>query len=101
MGIFVAVITFVAQLVKITLEYTHVLPCGCANIMTCVDQDSCIPLNFSLDSEIEVNGVTYTNDFRMYRSTLQSIIIAITVVVVAIPEGLPLAVTISLSFSSA
>lgn len=32
---------------------------------------------------------------------LKTIIIAITVVVVAIPEGLPLAVTISLSFSSA
>jgi P-type E1-E2 ATPase len=32
---------------------------------------------------------------------LQAIIISITVIVVAIPEGLPLAVTISLSFSSA
>jgi len=32
---------------------------------------------------------------------LETIIIAITIVVVAIPEGLPLAVTISLSFSSA
>lgn len=32
---------------------------------------------------------------------LGTIIIAITIVVVAIPEGLPLAVTISLSFSSA
>jgi len=31
---------------------------------------------------------------------LNTIIIAITVVVVAIPEGLPLAVTISLSFAS-
>jgi len=32
---------------------------------------------------------------------LEAIIISITIVVVAIPEGLPLAVTISLSFSSA
>ena len=32
---------------------------------------------------------------------LEAVIISITVVVVAIPEGLPLAVTISLSFSSA
>lgn len=32
---------------------------------------------------------------------LNTIIIAITIIVVAIPEGLPLAVTISLSFSSA
>lgn len=36
----------------------------------------------------------------VYPSLLESVIIAITVVVVAIPEGLPLAVTISLSFSS-
>jgi magnesium-transporting ATPase (P-type) len=32
---------------------------------------------------------------------LEAIIISITIIVVAIPEGLPLAVTISLSFSSA
>ena len=32
---------------------------------------------------------------------LDAIIISITIIVVAIPEGLPLAVTISLSFSSA
>lgn len=38
---------------------------------------------------------------RLYTELLNTIIIAITVVVVAIPEGLPLAVTISLSFSSA
>lgn len=31
---------------------------------------------------------------------LEAVIIGITVVVVAIPEGLPLAVTISLSFAS-
>jgi P-type E1-E2 ATPase len=38
---------------------------------------------------------------RVYTELLNTIIIAITVIVVAIPEGLPLAVTISLSFSSA
>lgn len=38
---------------------------------------------------------------RFYTELLNTIIIAITVIVVAIPEGLPLAVTISLSFSSA
>lgn len=32
---------------------------------------------------------------------MEAIIISITIIVVAIPEGLPLAVTISLSFSSA
>lgn len=36
----------------------------------------------------------------VYPMLLDSVIIGITVVVVAIPEGLPLAVTISLSFSS-
>jgi P-type E1-E2 ATPase len=38
---------------------------------------------------------------RFFTEILNTIIIAITVIVVAIPEGLPLAVTISLSFSSA
>lgn len=38
---------------------------------------------------------------EVYPTLLEAVIISITVVVVAIPEGLPLAVTISLSFSSA
>lgn len=38
---------------------------------------------------------------RLWQELLTVVIVAITVVVVAIPEGLPLAVTISLSFSSA
>lgn len=38
---------------------------------------------------------------RVYRELLKTVITAITVIVVAIPEGLPLAVTIALSFSSA
>jgi Ca2+ transporting ATPase len=100
-GVLVAVLTLIAQLVKITFEYIHWLPCGCANIITCQEQESCVPLNFSLDQSITVNGKEMENDFRLYTSLLDSIIIAITVVVVAIPEGLPLAVTISLSFSSA
>jgi Ca2+-transporting ATPase len=37
----------------------------------------------------------------LWNELLATIIIAITVIVVAIPEGLPLAVTISLSFASA
>lgn len=40
-------------------------------------------------------------DNEVYPMLLEAVIISITVVVVAIPEGLPLAVTISLSFSSA
>lgn len=38
---------------------------------------------------------------RLWTDVLNTIIIAISVVVCAIPEGLPLAVTISLSYSSA
>ena len=100
-GYFVAVLTLVAQFIKLILEYSEVLPCGCANIVTCQKLDSCVPLTFSLDSTVTFNGAEIENDFRMYSSMLKAVIIAITVVVVAIPEGLPLAVTISLSFSSA
>jgi magnesium-transporting ATPase (P-type) len=45
--------------------------------------------------------LAFTLKNRMVGEILNTIIISITVVVVAIPEGLPLAVTISLSFSSA
>jgi len=38
---------------------------------------------------------------RLWTEILNTFIIAVTVIVVAIPEGLPLAVTIALSFSSA
>lgn len=74
-----------------------VIPCGCANIMTCEESEGCTPLSLSFEPTLDGKP----NDFRFYRSILQAIIISITVIVVAIPEGLPLAVTISLSFSSA
>jgi Ca2+-transporting ATPase len=60
------------------------------NITTCEpldDRGMCEELSFS-------GG-------RMWTELLAVVIVAITVIVVAIPEGLPLAVTISLSFSSA
>ena len=50
----------------------------------------CIPYSFKL---------TF-HDNRLWSELLQALIISITIIVVAIPEGLPLAVTISLSFSS-
>lgn len=42
----------------------------------------------------------FTMKNRLWSEIMNSFIIAVTVVVVAIPEGLPLAVTIALSFSS-
>ena len=66
------------------------IPCGCTNIMSCQPDSNCEELTFELSR---------TN--RFWTEILNAIIISITVVVVAIPEGLPLAVTISLSFSSA
>jgi P-type E1-E2 ATPase len=51
--------------------------------------EGCQPYNFS----------DYSN--KVYIESLNAVIIAITVIVVAIPEGLPLAVTIALSFAAA
>lgn len=89
-GIACALLTFFAMIVRMTLEMTKVLPCGCGNLFTCVEDPNCVPLSFKL-----------TMENRLWNELLNTIIIAITVIVVAIPEGLPLAVTISLSFSSA
>jgi magnesium-transporting ATPase (P-type) len=100
-GILVAVLTFFAQLIKLSCEMEGWIPCGCANITSCEAADNCIPLSLSVSPDFTKGGVEYTNDYRFYLSLLDAIIIAITVIVVAIPEGLPLAVTISLSFSSA
>jgi len=61
----------------------------------------CVPLTVTLKSNYEKDGTEHENDYRFYTEILNTIIISITVIVVAIPEGLPLAVTISLSFSSA
>jgi magnesium-transporting ATPase (P-type) len=90
-GIGCAVLTFCAMLVRVTLEMLNVISCGCGNLFTCETDPNCIPMSFALNLQ--------TN--RLWMEILNTIIIAITVIVVAIPEGLPLAVTISLSFSSA
>jgi magnesium-transporting ATPase (P-type) len=101
-GIAVAVLTLVGQIIRLSLELTDILPCGCGNLITCQKTQHCIPLTMSFDSTYTgKDGVGYDNDFRFYTEILNTIIISITVIVVAIPEGLPLAVTISLSFASA
>jgi P-type Ca2+ transporter type 2C len=70
--------------------------------MTCQATAHCVPLTTSLSATYKAeDGTEMNNEFRFYTEILNTIIISITVIVVAIPEGLPLAVTISLSFSSA
>lgn len=66
------------------------IPCECKNILVCIKRETCdaYELNFDMAS-------------RLWKDLLGTVIIAISVIVVAIPEGLPLAVTISLSYSSA
>lgn len=66
-----------------------VIPCGCGNLMNCEAEQGCKALDFS-----------FTMENRLWQNVLNTVIIAISVIVCAIPEGLPLAVTISLSYSS-
>jgi magnesium-transporting ATPase (P-type) len=89
-GIACAILTFSAMLVRVALEMTGVIPCGCGNITTCVKIEPCSPLTFE-----------FSMQNRLWTEIMNTFIIAVTVIVVAIPEGLPLAVTIALSFSSA
>lgn len=86
-----AALTFGAMLIRIILEIVEVIPCGCENITACNAPDaSCVPLTF-----------TFVKGNRLWKMLLDTFIICIAIIVAAIPEGLPLAVTISLSFSSA
>lgn len=90
-GVSVAVLTFLASVLRIIIEATGILPCGCQNLFVCKEP---VPGTCELYDFLDINN-------EVYPMLLESVIIGITVVVVAIPEGLPLAVTISLSFSSA
>lgn len=89
-GIACAVVTFVAMIFRVAIEMGGLVPCGCMNIVTCQPDPDCVPLSFE-----------FSLKNRLWTDVLNTIIIAISVVVCAIPEGLPLAVTISLSYSSA
>jgi magnesium-transporting ATPase (P-type) len=90
-GTAVVIATFFVSVVRIIIESTGGLPCGCQNLFVCKTPipDTCEKYEFG-----DINN-------EVYPMLLEAIIIGITVIVVAIPEGLPLAVTISLSFSSA
>jgi Ca2+ transporting ATPase len=87
-GMWVALMTMIAQIIRIGLEMGGVVPCGCQNILECQEIHDCEALTFGFEN------------LRLYNELLYTVIISITVIVVAIPEGLPLAVTISLSVSS-
>lgn len=89
-GIACAVLTFFSLCVRVAIEMLDLVPCGCQNIFYCQVNEDCTPLTFEFSLEN-----------RLWEDVLETIIIAISVVVCAIPEGLPLAVTISLSYSSA
>lgn len=89
-GIACAILTFIAMVFRVILEMSGARPCGCMNVFTCEPLDECRELNFE-----------FTFENRLWMDLLNTVIIAITIIVVAIPEGLPLAVTISLSFASA
>lgn len=51
----------------------------------------------SIIEESMIDGTKFGGDF--WSKIIEYLILAITVIVVAIPEGLPLAVTLSLAFS--
>ena len=87
LGILCALLTFVGCVIRIYLEFTEIIPCGCQNVFTCVAEPDCQPLTFEFST---------TN--RLWISLLDTFIVLIALIVAAIPEGLPLAVSISLSF---
>lgn len=88
-GIACAVLTFFSLIIRVIVEMMSIIPCGCQNILNCETTADCIPLSFDFDVKN-----------KLWADVLDTFIIAVTVIVVAIPEGLPLAVTISLSYSS-
>jgi len=88
-GLACAVLTFLAVILRLILELVKVIPCGCQNLFNCQSDVNCKPLTINME---------LSNP--LWQEILDAVIIAIAIIVVAIPEGLPLAVTISLSFSS-
>lgn len=89
-GMGCAVLTLASMFLRVGIEMAGLVPCGCMNIATCQEDPDCKPLSFE-----------FSLQNRLWTDLLNTVIIAISVIVCAIPEGLPLAVTISLSYSSA
>lgn len=89
-GFLGGILSFLAIIFRIVIEMVGIVPCGCQNLFDCQETPDCIPLSFELSLKN-----------RLWTDILDAFIIAIAIVVAAIPEGLPLAVTLSLSFSSA
>lgn len=87
LGILCALLTFFSLILRVAFEMMHLIPCGCVNLLSCQHYKNCVEYSFELDN-------------RLWVDVLNTIIIAISVIVCAIPEGLPLAVTISLSYAS-
>ena len=89
-GMSCAILIFICSLFRVVMEMTHMIPCGCQNIFYCEQIPDCKPLTFALSV-----------DNRLWSDILDTFITLIALICCAIPEGLPLAVTISLSFTSA
>lgn len=102
-GYLCATLTFVVIVIRIVVEYTGGLPCGCMNMVTCEKPDiHMVKKEGKMVEEMDCEKLDFSSiSNRVYTELLKTVITAITVIVVAIPEGLPLAVTIALSFSSA
>ena len=88
-GFLVAGITILFNFCRIGLEMAEIIPCGCQNIFACKQIPDCKPLVFDFNIKN-----------RLWTDVLESLVVGIALVVMAIPEGLPLAVTISLAISS-
>lgn len=86
-GILVALLTFFGYIVRIYLEFTEMIPCGCQNIFNCVADPDCVPVSFEF---------TFKN--RLWTTLLDTVIVLIALVVAAIPEGLPMAIAITLAY---
>lgn len=88
-GLGSAILTFAFVMLRLVFELLQIIPCGCQNLFNCHPDPGCEPMT-----------LTFQLSNPIWSEILDAVIISIAIIVVAIPEGLPLAVTISLSYSS-